>query len=1175
MAFGINDEVVEDKPEVFGASDEVVSSAPVSFGVDDEVVDVATTADLIRMRRGERPTPVETTTPAPTEERKMVAKTDVMPFDPTSEFAGMEMEQEQKPKIAVSELASNNDYFKTITDYAEVRSNIKFDPKKQTKEEFVADYMSNMRFNEYNTLIGALPELNFIRNASDEDKKKVAEAYNLYKETAGVEEPGGQQGFRPVLDVTQAIVSDPLNFLGFISSKAANFVMGRAVPAVVPKLALPKGASKAAQKKAVKALNKQKQKALQDALQKTAERQAMAPAVALGTATVTEGAVGLGANIIDQKTRQEVAKAVGEEVPEISFTEAAVATVLTGALGFAEGVPTATAKRKKQFERLGEEIKKRKEKGTIPADISTPPGAKPSATEKVAIDAVNENMDEIVKQHVAIQGQKILDEVGTKGIVTDPKIREELSATAVRIAVRVIETDPQFQLKPKQQISDAINRVFSQIDTIDDAVLEQAIRAEGLTPAEFAAANKVSVSGAARIMQQYSAAAQMLTKLRNIDPEFNKQMEELYNDKSGKAFKVFGSIGGIFKRLERESKALITSGIDTTVRNVIGTAIGLPIKSAANLMEGLAYTAGVAITGKGTAKVKQAFVDTLKDTVNVWFYLRRSGLSADVSDKLLSASPAMRDTMYGALQETGKNDISKLAQMANILNNAQDTFFRRAVFNASVEMQLRRQGKDLFADVLAKDKLVPAPILKQAMEEALKTSFSYMPKSTKTVGIEAGAESIASAGIKFIEMIPGSSLVITFPRFMANAMAFQYRYSPFGGLGAIEDYGSFVAARAAGETDKANMLLRQANLKTVQATIGMAALYAAYDHRLKNQDTPWFSLPTVAGTKGDSSDIRPVFPLAGYLAVGDVAAKIKLGLPAKTSEAFQAVIGMKMPAGSQATFLDRILASMSSEKDAVNFEVTMGKVLGDFVTRFTQPFVVKNFYDLYDMFTEEGAVARDPNVIPEGEGFLAAAQQRIQSKLPGLKEDLPEAVPRLREGPVVREGQFFNRLIGFRTETTATPVEKEITKLALDPYRLYGSSSGDREYDRAFIEEANKLVIPRVEGILNNSAYQKKTLKEKREGITKAVQQMTAIAREITQAKFKGSDLKKIYKMRFNRLPENQRAIINERFAAKNKGVTLEEADAYMQLDSYEASLGDLEFASGGLATQMKKAFSK
>jgi ABC-type multidrug transport system fused ATPase/permease subunit len=42
------------------------------------------------------------------------------------------------------------------------------------------------------------------------------------------------------------------------------------------------------------------------------------------------------------------------------------------------------------------------------------------------------------------------------------------------------------------------------LDTIDDAVLERAIRAEGLTPADFAAANKVTVSDAARIMQQYS-----------------------------------------------------------------------------------------------------------------------------------------------------------------------------------------------------------------------------------------------------------------------------------------------------------------------------------------------------------------------------------------------------------------------------------------------------------------------------------------------------------------------------------------------------------------------------------------------------------------------------------------------------------------------------------------------
>jgi hypothetical protein len=1134
--------------------------------------DSATTSDLIRMRRGAPAMEREGDAEEPAKGQAMVPTAGFMPIDPTSEFAGMEMEPEKRvPTYTVDELSEDEELFKTITDYAKARSNISYDPKKKTKQEFVADFMGDMRFNEYNTLMGALPELNFIRNASDEDKKKVAEAYRLYQETAGVNEPGGQKGFQPVADVAGAIVSDPLNFLGFITSKAASFVLNRAGSKVISKTVLPPGASKAAKKAAKKA----DKKALEAAMQNTARRQALTPAVALSTGAVTEGSVGFGANIIDQKVRQEVAKGMGEEAPEISMGEAAVATILSTALGFAEGVPAANAKTKRKFQALGEEIQKRKKQGLIPDDPTQPS----KGTEQVAIDAVNANMDEIVKQHVEIQGRRILEEVGESGIITDPVVRKELSAAAVRVATRVIQLDPEFQLKPNQQVSDAITRVFSNIEQIDDAVLEQAIRAEGLTPDAFAAANKVTVSDAASIMQQYSVASRMLTKLGNMDPDFKKRIDDLYGNSKGA--ETTNGIGALFKRLERESKALITSGIDTTIRNIAGTAIGLPMKAASTLLEGMVYTTGVALRGRGTEKVKQAFADTLKDTVNVWFYMRRAGLSADVSDKLLAASPSMRTTMYNALQETSKNDVSKLAQLANVLNNAQDTFFRRAVFNASVEVQLRRQGIDLYKDILDKNKLVPGPILARAMDDALKTSFSYMPKGTKAGGVEAVSESVASAGIKFIEMIPGSSLVITFPRFMANAMAFQYRYSPLGVMGAKDDFVKARIASNAGETDKANMFLRQGNLKTTQALIGSAALFAAYEYRLNNQDTPWNMLPVGMGTEGDATDIRPVFPLAPYMAVGDVLAKIKLGRPVKTAEAFQAVVGMKMPAGTQNSFMDKIIESFSSEKAADSIGTQIGQVIGDFVGRFTQPFVVKNFYDLYDLMSKEGSIARDPNVVEDKGSIPAniaeATVKRIASKLPGEsflgtgipgKESLPEAVPRLREGPIIREGQFFNRLIGFRTQTTPSPIEREVTALGLEPYRVYGGSSGDRVYDRGFIVEANKLVLPRLKGVINTDSYKKKTMNEKRRTVADIIKEQTAIAREINDAKFQATDIKRIYKMRFNRLPLNDRAIINERYARDHGGITLEEANDYKEVDSYLPTLADTQMAKGGLASR-------
>jgi hypothetical protein len=943
----------------------------------------------------------------------------------------------------------------------------------------VADFLSDMRFNEYNTLLGALPTLNFIRNASDEDKKTVAEAYRLYQETAGVDEPGGQKGFRPIADVAKAIVTDPLNFLGFLTSKTASFVLNQSGSRVIPRIVVPKGASKAAKKAAEKA-NKE---ALAVSMQDTARRQALTPAITKGTAALTEGSVGLASNIVDQKTRQEVAKSLGEEVPEINAGEAAVATILSTALGYAQGVPAAKEKTTKQFERLGQEIKKRKEQGLIPDDPTTPT----KGTEQIAIDAVNENMDRVVKEYTEKEGRKILEEVGERGILTDPIIREDLSARAVRVAVRIIQSDPEFRVKPGQQVSDVINRVFSSASVIDDNVLEQAILAAG-------------------------------------------------------------------------------------------TAIGLPLKAGTDLLEGLVYTTGVALTGKGVEATKQAFVNTLKDTVNVWFYLRRGGLSADVSDKLLSASPTLRKTMYNSLQEASINDVSKVAQAANVLNNAQDVFFRRAVFNASVEVQLRRLGVDLYKDILAKDKLVPAQILSRAMDDALKTTFSYMPRVTKDMGLETGVETTVSYAISTLERFPTSSLWITFPRFMANAMAYQYRYSA-GFVGGIEDIVKYFDANAAGEVDKAQLHLRRANLKTVQSITGLSLLYQAYEYRLENQDKPAYMLPGALGDKGNATDIRPVFPLWPFFATADLLAKIKLGTTSRQAvgDTFQAVIGIKLPAGSQGTLIEKIIQSINSVKSEEDVSVVLGRVVGDFLGRFTQPFVAKNFYDFYDdIFSEGGTIARDPNVLETDNQFLETVSKRVASKLPGEKflgvlpgkESLPEAIPRLREGPIYREGQFFNRLVGFRTQTTPSPIEREITKLGLDAYRLYGNGSGDKKYDRGFIEEANKLVLPRLKGVIGTQSYNKKTTAEKRRTISDIVKEQTAIASEINNEKFTATDIKRIYKMRFNRLTEIDRTLINERYARDHGGISLEEANDYMQIEKYIPTLEDTQMSRGGLASR-------
>lgn len=1053
-------------------------------------------------------------------------------------------EQELSPQYSFTELASEPALFNIIKDYKKVRFGEEY-KEGQSKEEFTKDFMSRMRNSELNVLMGAIPELAWLKNAKPEDAKKAALARRVFEETASATSSRGQQGAAPYWDVVKSLATDPLNYVGFITGAG----VGTGV-----KIGATKEALKLATKKAT----------------------------VYGAGT--ESVVGITGNVTEQKIQQETAKALGEKVPELSAVQIGIAGIVGAAGGAVSGRTAVRAPDTKYTSELAKILDVRRQKALKDGNIlPSSPTAPPSAAEQLGVDAMVDNMDSIVSEYVKQEGKKVLNDIGPLGAVTDTKVQNEMSKSAVRFALKVMEVDPTFQQKPNQLISDAINRVLTNVDQIDDMALESAIRQSGMTPDDFAKATRTTVSEAASVMQSYSAASKILKRMQGIDPAFNKRMEELYgkNDEFVSAGTNFAD--GV-RALERESKAWITSGVDTTVRNVAGTGVLLTAKTVANLMEGFVYTTGRAIKNAATGgdvveTVKKDFADTIKNSFDTYFYMAKNGLATEVTEKLLENNPAVRNRLLTALQDTGEQDVSKLAKWANTLNVAQDAFFRKAAFTASVEKQLRDVGIDLYDDILAKNKQIPTSIASKGIDDALKATMSYMPKQQKSTvrTFETGMESFAAPIVKAIEQTPFASLAIPFPRFMANAMAVQYRYSPMGLIGAGEDMlraksmmdGLTKGGKEISDDDlqKVMLLQRKGQEKAAQGLVGTAALTYAYHYRMENADTEWYNVKLDNGT---TVDIRSLFPMGPYFAVADVFARNKQGLTAKTAEAFESVVGMKTPAGTQNVFLDQLIAAASSEKDADKFAITAGKLAGDFAGRFTQPFIVKNAYDFFDIFRPDGTIARDPNVI-EAEGLGGAAEaagKRVMGKIPVLKEELPEAIPRLREGPVYKEGEFYNRLIGFRQAPEKTPAEKEVAKLSIDPYKLYGGMSGDKEYDRMFIEQANKLVVPRIEGILGNESYQKLSPVEKKLALTDAVSGMTEKARQITASMMKAEDLDKVYKMRFNRLTADKRKIINTRYAKDHKDVSLEEANDYRALDQYEKGLANLKFASGGFVNK-------
>ncbi len=1034
------------------------------------------------------------------------------------------IEERNKPKFDYQELYTNPDLFKIVSDYNKVATGKEY-KEGQNKEAYVADFMGTLRGQEWNTFSN-IAALNKLKNSPMPDREKLALGNRLFDQVKDATEKGGQPGAAPFVDIAKSALTDLTNYIGF------------GVGAVGKKM-IAKEATKAATTSLLKAT----------------------PAVVTAATTGTEALVGVGQNVVEQKKKQEVAKSLGEQPADLDAGQMAVAALFGSVGGFVEAKGTLAVPAGKSGADQLNDILKQKMKSP------TNPNAPVTSAERLLVDPVTENMDKVVEDFIKVEGRRILDEVNPATALTDSKIQKDMSARAVRVAMHVIEQDPTFRLKPNQQTSSAINEVFSNLDNVDDAILEQAIRKEGLTPDDFAKANKMTVTEAAQVMQQYSAASKVLKRLTEIDPAFKKQVDDLFA-KPDSQVSALGRVGQAVQTLERESKAWVVSGIGTTVRNVLGTTVGLTYNSAASLVEGALYTVGRTLDGAAKGQrlttAMRSLGDTMSDAFNVYGYMAKGGLSTEVTDTLLQHNPALRNNILSATQESSTAEISRAAQIFNTLNVAQDAFFRKAIFNASVEKHMRRAGLDMY-ETIGAGKTIPASILQQATDETLKATFSYTPKVQKK-GIEtfeAGAEAAGNLFVKAAEF-PGGSLIATFPRFMSNAIAFQYRYSIFGAASGAEDLVQGSLLKAAGSSG-GEALIRKGQENIAKGVVGTAALAAAYDYRLNNQDTEWYNMKN---DDGSTVDTRAIFPLGPTLAVADFMAKRKMGLEPKTAEMVESIIGMKMPAGTQNQFLDQVFAAMSSEKEADKLEIALGKVVGDFTARFSQPFVFKSAYEFFDLFREEGAIQRDPNVIKaeeSGDRFIEAAVNRVQSKLPVAKESLPEAVPRLREGPVYKEGEFFYSLVGVRETPAKTPAEKEIVRLGIDPYKLYGPSSGDRTYDRAFVEAANPMVISAIERTTANKRYQALSPTEQKLALTNVVRDVTGIARDKTDGKFMSEDILRVKKMQFDKLSQDQRKVINERYAKDNNGTTLEEAKEYKAVDKYNAMLGNLAFAAGGL----------
>lgn len=1063
--------------------------------------------------------------------------------------------KEEEQKIPFDALWKDDKNFKTIQDYAAAR----FGKEGvllagETKQDFVNRFATHMRRLDFGNEINAVGELQYLNNAKQEDILKAGAAYDLFKNTAGVfdEKNRGQKGFRPVMDAISAVVSSPSTALTLGTGKVATSGLSKLITEKGTKAALTsaKGVSMAAATPAVGGITTAAQDVTGQKIELNVAQAELDQANKIDPATLdAEGQALLKKYVEDRQKRLEEG---------VRGKQVALAGAIGAVTETAEVLPFLRGAAKGKTSQLDDILKTRK---PAAGEAKTPP-PKVEITPKDSTEKALEDSFDIY------EGRKLLDEQGKPTSVAQMEVRNDLNKRATLIAQDIWKQMPEFAPQATEKVSDAIKRTLESVDTFDDVVFERALASADVTPDEFAKMFRTSAGDAARSLQSLSVVARLQNKLKNIDPAAAAELTKMYGDRSA-ITSAFTGIKDFGMRLDRELKALMVSQLSTTLRNAFSGVSVITFGTAAEAVESALYrvgkTAGELATGK---PVTGSFTGGLKgvydDAVRSAFYLGQRDLSSEVTDALLSGTPALYRKMVKTTGEAGPNDLSKVAQIANTFNVAQDAFFRKAMFTSSVEKQLSRVGIDMY-DVIAQGKQVPFDVLQNAVNEALTGTFSKMP--TKGPMFHA---------VKFIEELgPIGSTVIPFPRFMANAMEWTYKHMPTGVLSGSADIASGLTKVATGDADMGTKQLTQGLENFSKGAVGTAALYAAYKYRQENQESEWYN---IKNPDGSTVDARALFPAAPFLALGDYLVKFNKGRTDefKSKEFLEAMTGFKAPAGTYSWLGDKFAEAQTNaatgEDTADNKVKTFfGEWVGEYLGRALVPF--QQISDIVGAIDRNETLPRDAYQIPAGEeGFTSSAKQQLMKRTPILKQELPVYQPPLRETAAFNDNGPLKMLSGIAIKGTPSELEEEVTRLKV-PFNKIFTSTGDKIVDAEARKVMAPLVMEQFDNLKKTSFYAEGSQDLQKVALQNLIGWAQKTAKEIATNKDEAAAYAvgkqpRLYEIQYSKLAPELKRVVTETYKqqqGKDLATTKDYATALAYAEAMRALPG---YAVGGVVAK-------
>ena len=1050
-----------------------------------------------------------------------------------------DLEQEEK---SFDEFAADQNFMDRLRIY----SNSRFGEDgamlpNETNKEYLERFLSHLRYVENNT-VGLAGEIDYLRGASKEDRENFGYLYaQIDDRLPTIFEEGGADFAQGLRDTMFYLIADPINLLGLGVGKLATRGAAQAI-----KQALISGGREAAQRAAAK-------------------RTALEVAGTAAGAGVQTGIENIGYQRLRQAEDDE-----SYQEGDIDLAQAGIAAGLGTVLGGAVGGITS-----RQTRKLGRE-------GVV-AD-GTLYRSQDELVDKQVDDWADDvsddlffqkEMSEKLDKNVAfdpVEGQRLMSELSKveNADMLQPRLKIELQKRVTAVAKNILNEQadlvarglaPKIDIDLSKKAGEVVAELIQKEGIIDSDVLGTALKQAGLSVTDFAQITQKSLSDDAKGMNAYSPIGKIIKKLKEIDPDAAKRLD-IMAGKNGETISVLGRFGDFFKRLDRERRAIGTSAISTTARNLATAGGMLTMGTFADFIESGIYHFGKAVsaTVKGEASfkgVQQGLRDILSDTFGTIAALNNVAGSKEMATVLLQNQPRLARQIDRALQDVGGDEgLSKFARLVNGLNIAQDVFFRRAVFNASVEKQLRREGEDVFK-IMRQGKNVPLGVMQKAADDAMTFTFSRMPKQT---GGKFG-DTLGYHFVRMTENLPFVPVIGTgthpYARFMVNAMQMQFTYSPLNMPNALMQMTMGAIRKSKATDDISNAMSDAMMLKGRQnlskSIVGSAALGAAIKYRADNQDVDWYMMKN---GDGSTTDTRPFFPAAPYLLVADIFVKIANGDTDKLSakEIISGFTGAQLRTGSSSYVVDTMFDLMKkegplSDTKAEKIAEIAGKYVGEMGSMYLTP--AKLVTDVLAQFDKEQALIRDPRQVT-GEGAiergLDATRRTLLRQMPMAKynplrsDDDPVAEIPTRDAPMYRQSPLVKALLGPQFTERKTDVEKEITKNGFETFNIV-RSTGDKTADAYIKRFMGKLVENQLANFIDTDYYKGlKSSNKRKAAMNNMLIKLRGIATELGQAEaWKETD--KAYtpfdRAKWMRLPSNASSLADAYYLERHgKSVT-------------------------------------